>query len=119
MSGKKLTFSPKPAAKAIDDWITKEPADGQPVPLPITDRSSVATVFAEPEVKIEPVKPKAAKTLRVDPAPSKEVKAVQTVRFTIDLDVDLHTQMKLVCATKRKRMADEVRRVLVKEFSKP
>lgn len=40
----------------------------------------------------------------------------QMVRFTLDVDADLHTRMKVKCAFEGKKMADVLRAVLEREF---
>lgn len=40
----------------------------------------------------------------------------QMVRFTLDVDADLHTRMKVKCALEGKKMADVLRAVLEREF---
>lgn len=37
-------------------------------------------------------------------------------RFTIDVPLDLHARVKMACAQRSKKMADEVRRLLEAEF---
>lgn len=39
-----------------------------------------------------------------------------TKRFTIDVPIELHSRIKMVCAQRSKVMADEIRRLLEVEF---
>ena len=39
-----------------------------------------------------------------------------TVRFTLDVDTDLHTRMKIECARQGKMMSDVLRAILAREF---
>ena len=39
-----------------------------------------------------------------------------TVRFTLDVDTDLHTRMKIECARQGKKMSDVLRAILEREF---
>ena len=39
-----------------------------------------------------------------------------TVRFTLDVDVDLHTRMKIDCVRQSKKMSDVLRVILEREF---
>ncbi len=39
-----------------------------------------------------------------------------TVRFTLDVDADLHTRMKIECARQGKMMSDVLRAILGREF---
>lgn len=47
-------------------------------------------------------------------APATEQVAMK--RFTIDVPLDLHSRVKMACARRGKKMADEVRRLLEVEF---
>ena len=38
------------------------------------------------------------------------------VRFTLDVDAELHSRMKVACAMKGEKMSDVLRAVLAKEF---
>ena len=40
----------------------------------------------------------------------------KTVRFTLDVDADLHSRMKVACAMRGEKMSDVLRTVLAKEF---
>jgi hypothetical protein len=39
-----------------------------------------------------------------------------TVRFTLDVDTDLHTRMKIECVRQGKKMSDVLRTILAREF---
>jgi hypothetical protein len=39
-----------------------------------------------------------------------------TVRFTLDVDADLHTRMKIECVRQGKKMSDVLRAILAREF---
>jgi hypothetical protein len=39
-----------------------------------------------------------------------------TVRFTLDVDTDLHTRMKIECVRQGKKMSDVLRAILEREF---
>jgi hypothetical protein len=39
-----------------------------------------------------------------------------TVRFTLDVDAELHTRMKVECARQGKMMSDVLRAILAREF---
>lgn len=47
----------------------------------------------------------------IEPEPPKRM-----VRFTLDVDADLHMRMKLECVRQGKAMADVLRAVLAREF---
>lgn len=48
-------------------------------------------------------------------APSRPEKK-PTVRFTLDVDTDLHTRMKIECVRQGKMMSDVLRAILEREF---
>lgn len=39
-----------------------------------------------------------------------------TVRFTLDVDADLHTRMKIECVRQGRKMSDTLRAILEREF---
>lgn len=43
-------------------------------------------------------------------------KKVETVRFTIDIPIELHAQIKYKCAMKKVRMKEEIQSLLEKYF---
>ena len=43
-------------------------------------------------------------------------KKVETVRFTIDIPVELHARIKFKCAMKKVRMKDEIQNLFEKHF---
>ncbi|TFF17197.1 hypothetical protein E3C22_24275 [Jiella endophytica] len=45
-----------------------------------------------------------------------EEKPRKMVRFTLDVDAELHSRMKVACAMKGEKMSDVLRAVLMKEF---
>lgn len=53
--------------------------------------------------------------LQVVPDPQSE-KPRKMVRFTLDVDADLHSRMKVACAMKGEKMSDVLRTILAKEF---
>ncbi len=48
------------------------------------------------------------------PAPAEPAK--RTVRFTLDVDAELHSRMKIHCVRQGKPMSDVLRAVLAQEF---
>jgi len=42
-----------------------------------------------------------------------------TVRFTLDVDTELHTRMKIECVRQGKKMSDVLRAILAREFPAP
>lgn len=44
------------------------------------------------------------------------VAPVKMKRFTIDVPLDLHTRVKIACAQRGQNMADELRKILEREF---
>jgi hypothetical protein len=52
----------------------------------------------------------------LQPAPIAAVPAVRMKRFTIDVPLDLHARVKIACAQRGLNMADELRRILEREF---
>ena len=50
------------------------------------------------------------------PAPIDATPAVKMKRFTIDVPLDLHARVKITCAQRGLNMADELRRILEREF---
>ena len=44
------------------------------------------------------------------------IKKKPTVRFTLDVDTDLHIRMKIDCARQGKKMSDVLRAILAREF---
>lgn len=89
---KKVSFTPKPAnapePTAAEAWIEK---GGQK-----EGRAPLKVVSEVPE------------------AP--EQKPRKMVRFTLDVDAELHSRMKVACAMKGEKMSDVLRAVLAKEF---
>ena len=51
-----------------------------------------------------------------DLVPADPVKPVEMKRFTIDVEVGLHTRIKSQCALRGKKMADLIRELLEREF---
>lgn len=91
---KRVAISSKPVPKAkqqaMDHWVDAGSGSGQPTR---EDGRSAGEGTAQPV-----------------PAP------VKMKRFTIDVPVALHARVKITCAQKGLNMADELRRILEKEF---
>jgi hypothetical protein len=75
------------------------------------DTSSVDRWVGEPAV-VSPV----PDSMPLDPVPIDPVKPVEMKRFTIDVEVGLHTRIKSQCALRGKKMADLIRELLEREF---
>jgi hypothetical protein len=52
----------------------------------------------------------------VEPHLASAAAAVKMKRFTIDVPQDLHARVKIACAQRGLNMADELRRILEREF---
>jgi len=67
-----------------------------------------------------PAKPTAADAwinqVREEKAVRSPVEKKPTVRFTLDVDADLHTRMKIECARRGKKMSEVLRAILQREF---
>jgi hypothetical protein len=50
------------------------------------------------------------------PSPIEARSAAKTKRFTIDVPQELHARVKVTCAQRGTNMADELRRILEREF---
>lgn len=53
----------------------------------------------------------------IPPAPAEKPRKM--VRFTLDVDSELHSRMKVACAMKGEKMSDALRLVLEREFPAP
>lgn len=51
-----------------------------------------------------------------EPKPTVAVEQVPMKRLTIDVPMDLHQRVKIGCAKRGLKMADEIRKLLEKEF---
>ena len=56
-------------------------------------------------------------SLEIENKPTETTAKTETVRFTIDIPVSLHAQIKSQCALRRVKMRDEIQAVLEKHFS--
>jgi hypothetical protein len=54
--------------------------------------------------------------VREETAVQSPVKKKPTVRFTLDVDADLHVRMKIECVRRGKKMSDVLRAILEREF---
>ena len=54
--------------------------------------------------------------VREETAVRSPVEKKPTVRFTLDVDTDLHTRMKIECVRQGKKMSDVLRAILEREF---
>ncbi len=67
-----------------------------------------------------PEKPASAEAwinqVREEAAVRSSVEKKPTVRFTLDVDTDLHTRMKIECVRQGKKMSDVLRAILEREF---
>ena len=54
--------------------------------------------------------------VREEGAAGSRLEKKSTVRFTLDVDAELHIRMKIECARQGKRMSDVLRAILAREF---
>ena len=96
------------------------------MPRPLSSGTSVrrtvisSSVFLRTVAFTRPDKPATAddwiSQVREEAAAGSPVEKKPTVRFTLDVDADLHTRMKIECARQGKMMSDVLRAILVREF---
>ena len=88
---KKVTFQPKPQAANPDEWVNAG-AVAEPI-APAVGSPPPASSKAESVEAIIPMK-----------------------RLTIDMPNDLHIRIKMQCAARSRKMADEIREILEERF---
>ncbi len=68
----------------------------------------------------KPAKPASAEDwinqVREETAVPSPARKKPTVRFTLDVDADLHIRMKIECVRRGKKMSDVLRAILEREF---
>ena len=93
---KKVTLKPKPQTASRDEWVN-----------------------AGAKVESAEISPPPA-SLPGDSTSQREADNTATVpmkRLTIDIPSDLHTRVKMQCAARGRKMADEIRVLLEERFS--
>jgi 6-phosphogluconolactonase/glucosamine-6-phosphate isomerase/deaminase len=64
------------------------------------------------------LKPEADKWVDNRSVPKPQVPDVPMKRLTIDIPAELHTRLKVICASRGKRMADVLRKLIEQEVAK-
>ena len=90
---KKVNFQPKPQAANPDEWVS-----AGAVNKPVVEPSAVAS---------KPLATSKAETVEA---------TVPMKRLTIDIPNDLHVRIKMQCAARSRKMADEIREILEERF---
>ena len=90
---KKVNFQPKPQPANPDEWVSAG-ATAEPVAEP-------------PAVVSQPSAPSKAETVEA---------TVPMKRLTIDIPNELHVRIKMQCAARSRKMADEIRELLEERF---
>ncbi len=106
---KKISMKPKPVAsdKSADEWVT------QNAPEPELDKTKQSAETGRVGVGRNARNASGAEEV------SNAIQANGAVlkRLTIDIPEDLHARIKMQCASRRRKMADEIRLILQEHFN--